>query len=392
MAFFKSLICLAVVGVATAGVLHGGHAGPALYAAAPAVYAHGHGGHPDEGLDYHSYPKYHYNYGVADSHTGDVKSQHEVRDGDVVKGSYSLVEPDGSVRTVEYTADDHNGFNAVVHKTAPTVHAHAPAPVVHAAPAPAVYAHAAPAAYAHAGPAVAHHVAAAPAINYASVAHHAPAAVAVGHGYGGYAGHGAHVYFKNIINRKTNMSTISKVIILFVALSATAVYARPGYAVDYYDHPKYAFNYGVADHTTGDVKSQHETRDGDVVKGQYSLVEPDGSIRTVDYTADPINGFNAVVTKSGPTVHAVAKPVAIAPKPVVAYQPVVKHVAPAPVVVASPAPYVQKQYIAPINYDYDDAYYSNGQYEYIPQYGSYGGAHYGGAGHYGGHSHYAGHY
>lgn len=28
--------------------------------------------------------------------------------------------------------------------------------------------------------------------------------------------------------------------------------------------------------------------------GQYSLVEPDGSIRTVDYTADPVNGFNAV--------------------------------------------------------------------------------------------------
>lgn len=35
------------------------------------------------------------------------------------------------------------------------------------------------------------------------------------------------------------------------------------------DHPKYAFNYGVADHTTGDVKSQHETRDGDVVKGMF---------------------------------------------------------------------------------------------------------------------------
>ncbi|TMW51049.1 hypothetical protein DOY81_003865 [Sarcophaga bullata] len=193
MAFFKSLICLAVVGVATAGVLHGGHGGPALYAAGPAAY---HGGvHPDEGLDYHSYPKYHYNYGVADSHTGDVKSQHEVRDGDVVKGSYSLVEPDGSVRTVEYTADDHNGFNAVVHKTAPTVHAvaHAPAPVVHAAPAPApVYAHAAPAAYA--GPSIAHHVAAA-GPSYASVAHHAPAAVAVAaHGYG-YAGHGGHGHY-----------------------------------------------------------------------------------------------------------------------------------------------------------------------------------------------------
>ncbi|CAH0626946.1 unnamed protein product [Chrysodeixis includens] len=77
---------------------------------------------------------------------------------------------------------------------------------------------------------------------------------------------------------------------------------EPGY--DYYNVPKYAFNYGVADPSTGDVKSQHETRDGDVVKGQYSLVEPDGSIRTVDYTADPVHGFNAVVSKSAPNVHA----------------------------------------------------------------------------------------
>lgn len=56
-----------------------------------------------------SHPHYSYNYGVHDGHTGDVKSQHESRDGDVVKGQYSLVEPDGSVRTVDYTADDHNG-------------------------------------------------------------------------------------------------------------------------------------------------------------------------------------------------------------------------------------------------------------------------------------------
>lgn len=183
MAFFKSLICLTVLGVASAGVLHhGGHAGPALYAAAPLAYDHGHGhAHHDEGLDYYAYPKYHYNYGVADSHTGDVKSQHEVRDGDVVKGSYSLVEPDGSVRTVEYTADDHNGFNAVVSKSAPTVHA-----VAHHA-APAVVHHAAPIAYDHhaAGPVVAHHVAAAPAVPYAAVAHHAPALGHHGH-YGHY--------------------------------------------------------------------------------------------------------------------------------------------------------------------------------------------------------------
>lgn len=68
-------------------------------------------------------------------------------------------------------------------------------------------------------------------------------------------------------------------------------------------HPKYEFKYGVDDHHTGDKKSQHETRDGDVVKGEYSLVEPDGTIRKVTYTADHHNGFNAVVTKSGHAAH-----------------------------------------------------------------------------------------
>lgn len=62
--------------------------------------------------------------------------------------------------------------------------------------------------------------------------------------------------------------------------------------------PSYAFAYQVQDQITGDSKSQEETRQGDVVKGRYSLVEPDGSRRTVDYTADPTNGFNAYVQKS----------------------------------------------------------------------------------------------
>ncbi|XP_021698955.1 cuticle protein 19 [Aedes aegypti] len=83
-------------------------------------YAH----HEDEHVDYYAPPKYAFKYGVNDFHTGDVKSQHETRDGDVVKGQYSLVEPDGSVRTVDYTADKHSGFNAVVHKTAPVAHHH----------------------------------------------------------------------------------------------------------------------------------------------------------------------------------------------------------------------------------------------------------------------------
>lgn len=106
---------------------------------------------PHHDHEHYSYPKYAFEYGVNDPHTGDIKSQYEERDGDVVKGSYSLVEPDGTIRVVEYTADDHNGFNAVVKKIGV---AHHPTHVGH----------------------VAHHVAAAPVV--APIAHHIAAPVA----------------------------------------------------------------------------------------------------------------------------------------------------------------------------------------------------------------------
>lgn len=65
------------------------------------------------------------------------------------------------------------------------------------------------------------------------------------------------------------------------------------------------------DEETGDLKSQHETRQGDVVSGSYSLREPDGRLRIVTYTADPVHGFNAVVRSQGePTVDATTVAVA----------------------------------------------------------------------------------
>ncbi|XP_026328918.1 cuticle protein 8-like [Hyposmocoma kahamanoa] len=123
--------------VASAPVAY--HAAPVAYQAAPVAY---HAApvakviaHQAEEI---AYPKYEYTYSVADSHTGDQKSQQEVRDGDTVKGSYSFHEADGSIRTVEYTADDHNGFNAVVHNTAPTA---SPVVVKAAAPVLSYYHH-----------------------------------------------------------------------------------------------------------------------------------------------------------------------------------------------------------------------------------------------------------
>ncbi|XP_050307185.1 cuticle protein 19-like [Anthonomus grandis grandis] len=82
---------------------------------------------------------------------------------------------------------------------------------------------------------------------------------------------------------------------------AHAAYVKP--EVDYYSPAKYEFKYGVEDFHTGDYKTQHEERDGDVVKGSYTVAEPDGTLRTVHYTADDHNGFNAVVTKSGKAHH-----------------------------------------------------------------------------------------
>uniref|UniRef100_A0ABD2X2E9 Cuticle protein n=1 Tax=Trichogramma kaykai TaxID=54128 RepID=A0ABD2X2E9_9HYME len=64
---------------------------------------------------------------------------------------------------------------------------------------------------------------------------------------------------------------------------------------------QYSYAYDVQDSSTGDSKAQYETRNGDVVQGSYSLVEPDGTRRIVDYTADPVNGFNAVVRREPAT-------------------------------------------------------------------------------------------
>ncbi|XP_065340583.1 larval cuticle protein A3A-like [Cloeon dipterum] len=99
--------------------------------------------------EFDAHPQYSFAYSVSDALTGDNKEQHESRDGDVVQGSYSLIEADGTRRTVDYTADSVNGFNAVVHKEAAVAKAVVAAPVAHATYAAPAYARAyAPAAYA----------------------------------------------------------------------------------------------------------------------------------------------------------------------------------------------------------------------------------------------------
>lgn len=63
-----------------------------------------------------------------------------------------------------------------------------------------------------------------------------------------------------------------------------------------------------------------------MVKGSYSVVEPDGTLRVVEYAADDATGFNAVVKRIGPSLH--ATPIRAAP--------VISAAAPA-AVIAAPA-------------------------------------------------------
>uniref|UniRef100_A0A1I8NCU2 Uncharacterized protein n=1 Tax=Musca domestica TaxID=7370 RepID=A0A1I8NCU2_MUSDO len=132
-----------------------------------------------------------------------------------------------------------------------------------------------------------------------------------------------------------------KFVTLFAALVAVAsagvLPAAPLAAVakveEYDPHPQYSYGYDVKDALSGDSKTAVETRDGGFVQGQYSLNDADGYRRIVDYTSDPVNGFNAVVRR----------------EPLVAAAPVVKTAVAAPVV-AAPAPVVKAAVAAPFTY------------------------------------------
>lgn len=119
----------------------------------------------------------------------------------------------------------------------------------------------------------------------------------------------------------------------------------------------------MKDHHTGDLKSQWEQRDGDKVKGSYSVLEPDGSIRTVDYTADDLHGFNAVVKKTGPSRHPVSRH--ISPSHQV-MEPIIsdaKPVSPIISVTKSIPPMRSTSYITPFSA------YASGKHYYYPDLG-----------------------
>ena len=85
-------------------------------------------------------------------------------------------------------------------------------------------------------------------------------------------------------------------------------------------NPSYTYSYQVADEEQQTYIKQTESRDSNVVTGEYSYVDPLGSLITVKYTADE-NGYqetrtsepNFVAIRNAPLPE--PKPVVPAPKP-----------------------------------------------------------------------------
>ncbi|KAL3288695.1 hypothetical protein HHI36_003129 [Cryptolaemus montrouzieri] len=63
--------------------------------------------------------------------------------------------------------------------------------------------------------------------------------------------------------------------------------------------PEYEYGYSVNEPSTGDQKFHTESRRDNIVQGTYSLIEPDGSRRTVVYIAD-IYGFRVRMYRDPP--------------------------------------------------------------------------------------------
>ncbi|XP_066138314.1 putative uncharacterized protein DDB_G0271606 isoform X2 [Euwallacea fornicatus] len=66
---------------------------------------------------------------------------------------------------------------------------------------------------------------------------------------------------------------------------------------DYDPNPSYQFGFDVKDDQYTNYQTRKEERDGKTITGSYSVVDADGYIRTVKYTADPKEGFKAEVSR-----------------------------------------------------------------------------------------------
>ncbi|XP_028141552.1 bromodomain-containing protein DDB_G0280777-like [Diabrotica virgifera virgifera] len=88
---------------------------------------------------------------------------------------------------------------------------------------------------------------------------------------------------------------------------------------DYDPNPSYQFGFDVKDELNTNYQNRKEQREGNKITGSYSVVDSDGFIRTVSYTADPKEGFKAEVHRQPTDI------VVKIPKPLPQFQAVPKQ-------------------------------------------------------------------
>ncbi|KAH9406773.1 hypothetical protein TYRP_013034 [Tyrophagus putrescentiae] len=67
------------------------------------------------------------------------------------------------------------------------------------------------------------------------------------------------------------------------------------------DEPPMPYDFEFQESNANHTLSRQETGDAQgVVRGTYTLIDKDGRQRTVTYTADPVNGFQAQIQSNEP--------------------------------------------------------------------------------------------
>ncbi|GAB0090467.1 activating signal cointegrator 1 complex subunit 2 homolog [Sergentomyia squamirostris] len=84
--------------------------------------------HDEEPEDHDFNSSYQFGFDVKDDEYTNYQNRKEIRDGGVIKGSYSVVDSDGFIRTVTYTADPKEGFKAEVVREPTDIVVKTPAP------------------------------------------------------------------------------------------------------------------------------------------------------------------------------------------------------------------------------------------------------------------------
>lgn len=110
---------------------------------------------------------------------------------------------------------------------------------------------------------------------------------------------------QNVIQK---VETISETKPIVVLESAKPLQKMSWKNVEKWAPVNYEFHYEVNDEETGDIKHHQEKAVEGKISGEYGLLDADGMMRIVQYTADDVNGFLANVRREETSQKAANKP------------------------------------------------------------------------------------